>query len=97
MLLFVKYNFENVGVSVAIQIFIHTRDRKHACCINTLMTENEIQKHNTVLLAKIVILFEKIDDIEQKSPEVEVDQELVIGCLRDHITKFRQEMIVTDK
>ena len=62
--------------------------------------DDEVAQHNDIMLAKIIILSEKIMELEEAYPVEhlrEKNTQLAINCLSALITKYRQKIIREDK
>lgn len=64
------------------------------------MNEDDITAHNTVMLAKIVILSEKLIELEEKNIARGTHTKgdiVLIENINDLIHKYKQKIIRTDK
>lgn len=65
------------------------------------MTGDEIEEHNTIMFARVVILSEKIMELEQKLPhaqgEMIHDIQSAIKCLKALTKKYQQKIISKNK
>lgn len=62
--------------------------------------DDEAAQHNDIMLAKIIILSEKIMELEEAHPVEhlrEKNTQLAIDCLSALITKYKQKIIREDK
>lgn len=62
--------------------------------------DDEVAQHNDIMLAKIIILSEKIMELEEAYPVErlrEKNTQLAINCLSALITKYKQKIIREDK
>jgi hypothetical protein len=62
--------------------------------------DDKTAEHNNIMLAKIIILSEKIMELEDQYPDVNLREkniQLAIDCLDALITKYKQKIIREDK
>ena len=62
--------------------------------------DGEIAEHNNIMLAKIIILYEKQLEIEELYPDRDLREkniQLAIDCLGALITKYKQKIVRDDK
>lgn len=62
--------------------------------------DGEIAEHNNIMLAKIIILYEKQLELEELYPDRylrEKNIQLAIDCLSALITKYKQKIVRDDK
>jgi hypothetical protein len=62
--------------------------------------DGEIAEHNNIMLAKIIILYEKQLELEELYPDRDLREkniQLAIDCLSALITKYKQKIVRDDK
>ena len=62
--------------------------------------DDEIAEHNNIMLAKIIILYEKQLELEDLNPDTEIRDkriQLSIDRLGALITKYKQKIVRDDK